>query len=294
VAGDLAGEVLFADLVPEEKTDRQGNTTRIAQRGGLLWILSGEVYNLPPGAEPVVKNGDPVRDGSVLAETKLVTANGGVVRLTPGKREIDIITASVLLDEALVRIESTGGREQYVIYTTNNQRFLLKATPGTKVLNNQVVAELIDDQYRTQTGGIIKYAGVEVAKRGKAKQGYEVTKGGTLLWIPEECHEVNKDISLLLVEDGQYVEAGTEVVKDIFCQSGGIVEVVQKNDILREIVIKPGELHLVDEIPPAFVTEGQLVYPGTEAIRRTQCGRAALRGSCRDAGRCSTALETSD
>jgi len=266
VAGNLAGEVLFADLVPEEKTDRQGNTTRIAQRGGLLWILSGEVYNLPPGAEPVVKNGDAVQPGSVLAETKLVTVNGGVVRLTPGRREIDIITASVLLDQAIVRVESSGGRDQYVIYTTSNQRFLLKATPGTKVLNNQVVAELIDDQYRTQTGGIIKYAGVEVAKRGKAKQGYEVTQGGTLLWIPEECHEVNKDISLLLVEDGQYVEAGTEVVKDIFCQSAGIVEVVQKNDILREIVVKPGELHLVDEIPAAFATEGQLVYPGTEAI----------------------------
>ncbi len=266
VASALAGEVIFADLIPEEKTDRQGNTTRIAQRGGLLWVLSGEVYNLPPGAEPVVKNGDFVEPGSILAETKLVTASGGVVRLTEGKREIDIITASVLLDEALVRVESTGGRDQYVIYTTNNQRFLLKATPGTKVLNNQVVAELIDDQYRTQTGGIIKYAGVEVAKRGKAKLGYEVTKGGTLLWIPEECHEVNKDISLLIVEDGQYVEAGTEVVKDIFCQSGGIVEVVQKNDILREIVIKPGSLHLVDEVPAAFLTEGQLVYPGTEAI----------------------------
>ncbi|MBE9127949.1 MULTISPECIES: DNA-directed RNA polymerase subunit beta' [unclassified Coleofasciculus] len=266
VASDLAGEILFADLIPEEKTDRQGNTTRIAQRGGLLWVLSGEVYNLPPGAEPVVKNGDAVQGDSVLAETKLVTQNGGVVRLTPGKREIEIITASVCLDQASVKVESSGGREQYVIYTANNQRFLLKATPGTKVLNNQVVAELIDDRYRTQTGGIIKYAGVEVAKRGKAKQGYEVTKGGTILWIAEECHEVNKDISLLLVEDGQYVEAGMEVVKDIFCQSGGIVEVIQKNDILREIVIKPGELHLVDEPPEAFITEGQLVYPGTEAV----------------------------
>ncbi len=266
VVSDLAGEVLFADLIPEEKTDRQGNTTRIAQRGGLLWILSGEVYNLPPGAEPVVKNGDAVQPGSVMAETKLVTANGGVVRLTEGRREIDIITASVKLDQATVRVESSAGRDQYVIYTTNNQRFSLKATPGTKVFNSQVVAELIDDRYRTQTGGIIKYAGVEVSKRGKAKQGYEVIQGGTLLWIPEECHEVNKDISLLLVEDGQYVEAGTEVVKDIFCQSGGIVEVVQKNDILREIVIKPGELHLVDDIPAAFVEEGQLVYPGTEAV----------------------------
>lgn len=265
VASDLAGEVLFADLVPEEKTDRQGNTTRIAQRGGLLWVLSGEVYNLPPGAEPVVKNGDAVQLGSVLAETKLVTVNGGVVRLTSGKREIDIITASVLLDQATVRVESSGGREQYVIYTTNNQRFLLKATPGTKVFNSQVVAELIDDRYRTQTGGIVKYAGVEVSKRGKAKQGYEVIQGGTLLWIPEECHEVNKDISLLLVEDGQYVEAGTEVVKDIFCQSAGIVEVVQKNDILREIVIKPGELHLVDEIPEEFMVEPKLVNPGEEA-----------------------------
>lgn len=264
VASDLAGEVLFADLVSEEKTDRQGNTTRIAQRGGLLWILSGEVYNLPPGAEPTVKNGDKVQPGSVLAETKLVSVGGGVVRLSGG-REIEIITASVQLDQAQVRVESTGGRDHYVIYTADNQRFSLKATPGTKVQNHQVVAELIDESYRTQTGGILKYAGVEVTKRGKAKLGYEVVKGGTLLWIPEECHEVNKDISLLLVEDGQFVEAGTEVVKDIFCQNGGVVEVVQKNDILREIVIKPGELHLVDGGDPPG-TEGTLVYPGQEVM----------------------------
>jgi len=267
VTTDLAGEVLFADLIPEEKTDRQGNTTRIAQRGGLLWVLSGEVYNLPPGAEPVVKNGDAVQLGSVMAETKLATANGGVVRLTEGKREIEIITASVLLDQSTVRMESMGGREQYVIHTANSQRFSLKVAPGTKVPNHHVVAELIDNKYRTQTGGIIKYAGVETAKRkSKADKGYEVIKGGSILWIPEECHEVNKDISLLLVEDGQYVEGGTEVVKDIFCQSTGIVEVIQKNDILREIVVKPGELHLLDEPPMNMGTEGELIYPGAETI----------------------------
>lgn len=37
----------------------------------------------------------------------------------------------------------------------------MKAAPGTKVINGQVVAELIDDHYRTKTGGILKYAGVE-------------------------------------------------------------------------------------------------------------------------------------
>ena len=265
VSSDLAGEVVFADLIPEEKTDRQGNMTRIAQKGGLLWVLSGEVYNLPPGAEPVVKNGNGVEPGTVLAETKLVSASGGVVRLTPGSREIEIITASVSLDRARVGIESSGGREQYIIETANSQRFLLKATPGTKVQNHSVVAELIDERYRTATGGIIKYAGVEISK-GTRKQGYEIVKGGTLLWIPEESHEVNKDISLLQVEDGEYVEAGKEVVKDIFCQSSGIVEVIQKNDILREIIIKPGELHLEIDDAIAEKFDNQLLQPETEII----------------------------
>ncbi|TAG90820.1 MAG: DNA-directed RNA polymerase subunit beta'' [Oscillatoriales cyanobacterium] len=264
VSSDLAGEAKFADLIPEEKTDRQGNTTRTASKGGLVWILSGEVYNLPPGAEPAIKNGDRIAANSVIAETKLVSEHGGVVRIAD-EREIEIITAQVLLDQAVVRAQTIGGREHYVIETASNQRFSLKTVPGSKVINGEVVAELLDDSYRTATGGIVKYAGVEVHKRGKAKLGYEVVRGGTLLWIPEECHEVNKDISLLLVEDGQYVEAGTEVVKDIFCQTSGAVEVTQKNDILREIVIKPGELHACDR-PPLAIGEGQIVNAGQEVI----------------------------
>ncbi len=265
VATDLAGEVLFADITPEEKTDRQGNTTRIAQKGGLVWVLSGEVYNLPPGAEPAIQNGEPVALDGMLAETKLISVNGGVVRLR-GEREIDIITASVSLDDATVTVESSGSRDRYVVATAQGQRFHLIAPPGTKVLNQTPIAELIDDQYRTRTGGIIKYADIEVQKKGKAKQGYEVVKGGTILWVPEESHEVNKDITLLNVEDGQYVEAGTEVVKDIFCATSGIVEIVQKNDILREITIKPGELFLLDDPETGQSVTGTLVNPGQKPV----------------------------
>ncbi|MEA5603158.1 DNA-directed RNA polymerase subunit beta'' [Nostoc sp. UHCC 0252] len=269
VASDLAGEVQFAEVVPEQKTDRQGNTTTTAARGGLIWILSGEVYNLPPGAELVVKNGDAIAANGVLAETKLASLHGGVVRLpeaNPGKstREIEIITASVVLDQATVTVQSSQGRNNYLVSTGNNQVFNLRATPGTKVQNGQVVAELIDDRYRTTTGGFLKFAGVEVQKKGKAKLGYEVVQGGTLLWIPEESHEVNKDISLLLVEDGQFVEAGTEVVKDIFCQNSGVVEVTQKNDILREVVVKPGELLMVDDPESVIGRDNTFIQPGEE------------------------------
>jgi DNA-directed RNA polymerase subunit beta' len=271
VASDLAGEVQFAEVVPEQKTDRQGNTTTTAARGGLIWILSGEVYNLPPGAELVVNNGDAIQTNGVLAETKLTTLHGGAVRLpesAPGKstREIEIITASVVLDQATVTVQSSQGRNNYLVSTGNNQIFNLRATPGTKVQNGQVVAELIDDRYRTTTGGLLKFAGVEVQKKGKAKLGYEVVQGGTLLWIPEETHEVNKDISLLLVEDGQYVNAGDEIVKDIFCQNSGVVEVTQKNDILREVVVKPGELLMVDDPEAVMGRDNTILQPGEELL----------------------------
>jgi DNA-directed RNA polymerase subunit beta' len=270
VTSDLSGEVKFAGLVQEEKKDRQGNTTHLAQRGGLLWVLSGEVYNLPPNAEPIVKNGDQVKVDGILAETRQVTERGGLVRLPDviddkATREVEVITSSVLLNQAEVTMESGQAGEHYVIETANGQRFSLIATPGTKVASNAVVAELEDDKYRTQTGGILHYSGVEAAKKGKAKQGYEVSKGGTLLWIPEETHEVNKDISLLLVEDGQYIEAGTEVVKDIYSQNSGVVEVTQKNDILREVVVKPGDLHMVDN-PDAVMDRDRTIVPPGEAL----------------------------
>ena len=84
--------------------------------------------------------------------------------------------------------------------------------------------------------------------------------------VPEETHEVNKDASLLMVEENQFIEAGTEVVKDIFSQTSGVVEVFQKNYILREIVIKPGDLHLVDDPQTAMQKNGSLAYPGTEIM----------------------------
>ena len=168
----------------------------------------------------------------------------------------------------------TGPRHQEEISKESegsfqSQTFNLRATPGTKVQNGQVVAELIDDRYRTTTGGMLKFAGIEVQKKGKAKLGYEVVSGGTLLWIPEETHEVNKDISLLLVEDGQFVEASTEVVKDIFCQTSGVVEITQKNDILREIVIKPGELLMVDDPEAVLGRDNTFVHPGEELLGTT-------------------------
>ena len=63
-------------------------------------------------------------------------------------------------------------------------------------------------------------------------------------------------------------EAGTEVVKDIFSQTSGIVTVTQKNDILREITVRNGTFHECDneEVLNRFNDEGTLVHPGEKIM----------------------------
>jgi len=79
------------------------------------------------------------------------------------------------------------------------------------------------------------------------------------LWIPEETHEVNKDISLLLVEDGQY-EAGTEVVKDIFCQTAGCGSNAEKRHSAE--LAQAGELLMVDDPEAVINRDGTFGQPG--------------------------------
>jgi DNA-directed RNA polymerase subunit beta' len=59
------------------------------------------------------------------------------------------------------------------------------------------------------------------------------------------------------------------VVKDIFSQTAGIVSVTQKNDILREIIVRSGSFHLCTEKKALerFQGDGVMVNPG-EAIAK--------------------------
>ena len=275
---DLAGQVKYdKEIQPREATDRQGNVTVKAQRLGQLWVLSGDVYNLPPNAEPVVEAGCAVQAGDVLAESRLRSEYGGDVRLrdaTGDSREVQIVTAKLTIKDLKLIHESSHVGELWSLETEDGLSYRLHTNPGSKISHGEVIAELSDERFRTQSGGLVKFSpGLTIKKARSAKHGFELSHGGTLLWIPQETHEINKDISLLMVKNHQRIEAGTEVVKDIFSQTSGVVTVIQKNDILREITVRSGNVHYCDinnyshrEALERFSEEGMLVNPGDVLI----------------------------
>ena len=272
ITSDIAGEVVFEDFVADEKKDRQGNISRTSNKSGIVWVLGGDVYTLPAGSKILVSDGQHVKKGEKLAETLIVSEHGGEVRVNnsleieevkfEGKKikkivagkELTIVIASIQPSNAV--FEQTK-KEQIWHVPTTDEKYIVKCPIDTTVENGMIIAELIDDEHKVTSSGEIRYNGIEVGEN------QVVTKGGEVIFIPEEIHQISKDSSLKLVESGTYVEAGTEVVKDLYTHIDGIVEIKEFNDIIHEVVVRPGELYTLDSINDLKVDENEVVRAGT-------------------------------
>jgi len=268
---EIAGEVYFSDLSVEEKIDRQGNAMSTTGQGGLLWILAGDVYTLPSSSTIVLEEGDFVKKNDVLAITEVRSDYGGVVRLPTESEismdEIQIVTSSVLLNNATIKPTGPDINSDlpYCLSLNNEDVFLLQCSPGNKLSHSQIIAELIDSSYTTQTGGVIRYSDLTFFESEELKGSYPTVRSGSILWIPEETHEINKDIALLNISEGMLVSAGTELMKDTYITSAGYVFITQENGIVRDVTIKPGYLiPLKESDTDYFSKEGKLIFAGEE------------------------------
>lgn len=277
ILADLSGKVQFTDLTVEEIQNKQ-HTIRIAQKEGLVWILSGKTYRIPDNAQLIVKKNTSIEKGTVLAQIKIVNKYSGYIRLSnnyednnySSANDINVIIASKILSSCIVYSDNKISNSTYILETQNQEKFSLLIEPGQVVVDKQIIGELISDTYVTRTGGIVKYLDLPVSKKktGVLQDSYDILGPGYILWISEETHEINKDISLLLVSNGDFIEAGTEIVKNIFAENAGIVEIVQKEGLITEIIIKPGDIYVIEDnvknLPKqrGFLRPGEFIVEG--------------------------------
>ena len=272
INADMSGVILFEDFVADEKKDRQGNISRTANKNGIVWIIGGDVYNLPGGSKVLVSDEQKVKAGDKLAETLMISEHGGEVRyaedlvveeVKSGKnkinkivqgKEITIVIASLNPENAT--FEQTKKEQLWTVDKTG-EKYIVKAPVDTTVENGMIIAELVDDECSVSSSGEIKYIDIEV------DDNQIVTNPGHIVFVPEEVHQVNKDSSLKMVDNGTFVTAGTEVVKDVYCHIDGIVEFKEFNDVVHEVTIRPGEVHTLPNISELKVEEGAVVEEGT-------------------------------
>ena len=285
INSDMPGVVLFEDFVADEKKDRQGNISRTANKNGIVWIIGGDVYNLPGGSKVLVEDEQKVKAGDKLAETLMISEHGGEVRyaddlevetIKSGKstinkivhgKEITIVSAS--LTPANASFEQTKKEQLWTVKKTG-EKYIVKAPIDTTVENGMILAELVDDECAVSSSGEIRYIDVEV------DDNQIVTKPGNIVFVPEEVHQVNKDATLKMVENGTFVTAGTEVVKDIYCHIDGIVEFKEFNEVIHEVTIRPGEVHTLSSMSELKVEEGAVVEAGATIAKGVKAKETSI------------------
>ncbi|MGE5706926.1 MAG: DNA-directed RNA polymerase subunit beta', partial [Bacteroidota bacterium] len=157
ISSDASGSLEFVGFHPEEKRDRQGNITKTANRSGVIWVLAGDVYTLPAGAEVKVETNQKVKEKDVLAETRLVSEYGGVIRLgedvtydtiEDGRvmihsgREINVVTADLRFQDC----EVLPGKKDPILQLADSA-FALKVREGARIETDMVIAEAIDENF---------------------------------------------------------------------------------------------------------------------------------------------------
>ncbi len=278
IISDHPGQILFEGFIADERRDRQGNISRTANKNGIIWVMEGDVYNLPPGSRLTIQDGQQIKKLDILAETLLIAERGGEVRFHPdlvieegksGKekikrlvqgREVSVVIARVGAENA--KLESTKQGNSWKVKATKTnpeESYTIKVVPDEILENKSVIAELVDDGVlAVGSAGEIKYEGLEV------DESRIITQPGRILFIPEEVHYLSKDVSLKLVENEDKVKAGQEIVKDVFTHLDGYVEIKIDNDIIHEVIVRPGELHDIPEPTELKFEDGEIIKEGTE------------------------------
>lgn len=278
IISDHPGQILFEGFSADERRDRQGNITRTANKSGIIWVLEGDVYNLPPGSRLTIEDGKQVKRNDILAETLIISERGGEVRfhndlqieeVKSGKdkirrlvqgREVSIVIARVGAENAKLESTKQGNSWKVKASKTNPEEiYTIKVVPQEVIENKSVIAELVDDGVMAVTNaGEIRYDGLEV------DDSRVITQPGRIIFIPEEVHYLSKDVSLKLVENEEKVKAGQEIVKDVFTHLEGYIEIKIDNDIIHEVIIRPGELYDIDDQSKLKFEDGEIVKEDTE------------------------------
>ena len=249
----------------------------------LVWVLAGHIYKLPFESKQNFKYFTNKNLIQSLGKTKLVK------KFTDNTKRVSSITNNnIELSEPLVFLNDTKlfKNKNLITRTVENIQYILKDNKNNKInlsskltntnifKENLFIGEVIPTEYKTKTGGYLNNLNIELTSNKKNLY-TEILSGGSLLWIPEESYSLNRDSAIVLVNNNSIVSSGTEISKNIFCKSNGLISLKEKTKIIQEISIKIAKIYSIkkDSIDiDLFIKyfENKFFFPGETLLDQIQ------------------------
>ena len=273
ILSNTSGEI----FVPRLK-----NKVNLLNNNKLIWILSGQLYNSPSNSFINFYPDYKLNKNSYIFRTKLLNHYDGFIKIIKNKKDlsqlnIKIINNKYLLSNSnLQKLSSNIDNKNYFL-TSSDLKYLIKirvkkSKSYLQISRNEKFGTLITNSFRTLTGGTLYYDHRNLYRFNQIninipywnrlhsiKKHKSNIYHRTIIWLGEEIHKVNCEQNILLVEHGDFISEGFEIIPGLFSKTSGIVIIRQKNTLIQTISIKSG---LVYEGKKFKDTSKKLYYPG--------------------------------
>lgn len=273
ILSDTCGEIFMPRL--KKKVNLLNNNK-------LLWILSGQLYKSPINSFVNFYSDYKLNCHSSIFRTKIINDYQGYIEFFNSKQNLHQRLISIrnnkysLVKSYLQKLTNEIQSNNY-LFNFQNLKYLLKIQKKIskfylQLPRNQQIGTLITDKFQTLTGGTIYYDQRNLLKCNQINRNISyvnqinlsnnykfIVSQRTMIWLGEEIHKVNCELSVLLVEHGDFISAGFELIPGRFSKTSGIIFIRQKNNIVQTILIKSG---LVYEGKKFKNASKKMYYPG--------------------------------
>lgn len=273
---------ILSDTCGEIFVPRLKKKINLLNNNKLIWILSGQLYNSPKDSFINFYPDYKLNRHSYIFRTKIINHYSGLIEFINNKRNlfqrlIRITNQKYSFAFSSIKQLDKKIKHNNYLLTIQNLKFLLKINVKNtnlflQLTRNHQIGVLITNTFQTLIGGILYYdyrnliklnqknRKIYYSNRINVLSKYKpLVSHRTIIWLGEEIHRVNCESNVLLVEHGDFISKGFELIPGLFSKTSGIVIIRQKNNIVQTIIIKSG---LVYEGKKFKRNSKKFYYPG--------------------------------
>ena len=245
----------------------------------LLWLLAGQVYSAPLYSFLNFHSDYKINKNNFIFRSKIVNRISGYMNVfqdpktcTPTKIEI-LKILFYFSDIKFYKFVAFSKQLIYLVKLNNliySIKFLVESSNLTKLNNlSYTFGNLITNKFKTLTGGTPYYT-QEINRINYSNENNKINfyndpttiNHQTITWLNEETYFVDCEIKSLLVNNHTFIPKRFEIIPNLFSKTMGILELLNKENVLKRITIRSGYLYEVSNIDNIENFANQIVYPG--------------------------------
>ena len=278
VISDNSGEIFMPRINSEYE---------LSTRNKLLWILSGKVYQAPMNSFLNFQYDSKINKNSFIFRSKVINQQSGLVyQLSEDfknhQNNMEIRRTIFLLNKSKIQklIFSRSNRD--FLLSINKLNFIVKLDFSEskfhiqKSVNNNF-GKLVSKSFTTLTGGYAFY-NYKIQQRKSACYVYNIQKIyiRTLIWLPEETYKITDDTKILGIKNKSFVNSNTQILPNLLSKTSGIFCIKEKKNNIREIIIKSGYLHVIENLNVVKNLENKIFFPGEFILGEIEVNQISL------------------